>query len=303
MSEILHINSLSQAHSLLGLAEPKHPLISVNFDCDMSYDNSLVGRKITFDNYLIFFKEGVEGSIGYGRNSYDFENSTMVFIAPGQVMEMVDCSQLENSKGFSLTFHPDLIRKSSLGGRIDQYGFFSYESNEALHLSANERKDIEEIIGKIKREYEQNLDQHSQTLIVSNLELLLNYCMRFYDRQFYTRTNFNKDFVADFAMKLSTYFKSEEPSLTGIPSVKHFAAELNMSPNYLSDMLKKETGKSAKSHINDFMVNKAKNELLGTEKAINEIAYELGFEYPQGLNKLFKKETGMTPAEYRMNSN
>lgn len=303
MPEILHIKSIAQAHSLLGLPEPKHPLISVNYDCNMNYDSALVGRKITFDNYVIFFKEGIEGSIGYGRNSYDFENSTMVFIAPGQVLEMMDCSKVKNSKGFSLTFHPDLIRRSSLGSKIDEYKFFSYESNEALHLSADERKDIEEIINKIKREYEQNLDQHSQTLIVSNLELLLNYCLRFYDRQFYTRTNFNKDFVADFAMKLSAYFKSEKPSLTGIPSVKYFASELNMSPNYLSDMLKKETGKSAKSHINDFMVNKAKNELLGTAKAINEIAYELGFEYPQGLNKLFKKETGMTPAEYRIMSN
>jgi AraC-like DNA-binding protein len=303
MPEILHIKSIAQAHSLLGLPEPKHPLISVNYDCNMNYDSALVGRKITFDNYVIFFKEGIEGSIGYGRNSYDFENSTMVFIAPGQVLEMMDCSKVKNSKGFSLTFHPDLIRRSSLGSKIDEYKFFSYESNEALHLSADERKDIEEIINKIKREYEQNLDQHSQTLIVSNLELLLNYCLRFYDRQFYTRTNFNKDLVADFAMKLSAYFKSEKPSLTGIPSVKYFASELNMSPNYLSDMLKKETGKSAKSHINDFMVNKAKNELLGTAKAINEIAYELGFEYPQGLNKLFKKETGMTPAEYRIMSN
>lgn len=303
MSEILHIESLAQAHKLLGLAEPKHPLISVNLDCNVNYDNSLIGKKITFDNYLIFFKDGVEGSIGYGRNSYDFENSTMVFIAPGQVMEMIDCSQFKNSQGFSLTFNPDLIRRSSLGSRIDEYGFFSYESNEALHLSADERKDIEEIIAKIKREYEQNIDQHSQALIISNLELLLNYCLRFYDRQFYTRTNFNKDFVAEFAMKLSSYFKSDQPTLSGIPSVKYFAAELNMSANYLSDLLKKETGKSAKSHINDFMVNKAKNELLGTAKAINEIAFELGFEYPQGLNKLFKKETGMTPAEYRSVSN
>jgi len=303
MSEILHIKSIAQAHQLLGLPEPKHPLISVNLDCHLDYDKTLVGRKITFDNYLIFFKDGIEGSIGYGRNSYDFENSTMVFIAPGQVMEMIDCSHLKNSQGFSLTFHPDLIRKSGLGTRIDEYGFFEYESNEALHLSADERKDIEEIIAKIKREYEQNLDQHSQTLIVSNLELLLNYCLRFYDRQFYTRTNFNKDFVADFAMKISGYFKSEQPALKGIPSVKYFAEELSMSPNYLSDLLKKETGKSAKSHINDFMVNKAKNLLLGSEKAVSEIAYELGFEYPQGLNKLFKKETGMTPAEYRVSNN
>ncbi|MGB0431929.1 MAG: helix-turn-helix domain-containing protein [Bacteroidia bacterium] len=303
MSDILHIKSIAQAHSLLGLPEPKHPLISVNMDCDANYDKSVVGHKITFDNYLIFFKEGVEGSMGYGRNSYDFENSTMVFIAPGQVLELVDCARLKNSQGFSLTFHPDLIRKSGLGSRIDEYDFFSYESNEALHLSAIERTDIEEIIGKIKREYEQNIDQHSQALIISNLELLLNYCLRFYDRQFYTRSNFNKDIVADFAKKLSSYFSTGIINEMGVPSVKYFAAELNMSPNYLSDMLKKETGKSAKSHINDFMVNKAKNELLGTAKAINEIAYELGFEYPQGLNKLFKKETGMTPAEYRINSN
>lgn len=303
MSEILNIKSIAEAHKLLGLDEPKHPLIAVNYDMDMAYGNELVGKKMTFDNYLIFFKDGKEGSLGYGRNSYDFENSTLVFIAPGQVLEMIDCHALTESKGWSLTFHPDLIRKSSLGQRIDEYNFFSYESNEALHLSADERTDIEEIIAKIKREYERNIDRHSQMLIISNLELLLNYCLRFYDRQFYTRSNFNKDLVADFALKLSEYYKTNKASISGIPSVSLFALQLNMSANYLSDLLKKETGKSAKSHINDYMINKAKNLLLGTDKAISEIAYELGFEYPQGFNKLFKNNTGLTPASYRTSNN
>ncbi|MBI1184809.1 AraC family transcriptional regulator, partial [bacterium] len=195
MSQIIHIQSISQVHQLLNLPEPKHPLITFYEDCKADFAAEYEGQKFSSELYTIFFKNGDEGSIGYGRNTYDFENSTLVFVAPAQVIEMPNPQYVKNCKGWTLMFHPDLIRGSHLGKQIDNYSFFAYEANEALHLSAQERADIEEIIAKIVREYSQNIDRHSQTLIVSNLELLLNYCLRFYDRQFYTRTNFNKDFV------------------------------------------------------------------------------------------------------------
>lgn len=299
MNEIIPIQSITEAHELMGQAAPKHPLISIQYDKETCFNPDFVGARMTFDAYLIMFKDKRSGSMGYGRNSYDFQEGTLVFMAPGQVMEVPEVEVLENSLGWSLAFHPDLIRKSHLAEIMDEYSFFSYEVNEALHLSAEEQQHILDVIRQIEKEYSQPIDRHSQRLIISNLELLLNYCTRFYDRQFYTRTNFNQDFVSDFEHILKAYFKSDRPRESGIPQISYFARELNMSTNYLSDLLKKETGKSAKAHINEFLVDKAKTALLSSNSSVSQIAYDLGFEYPQSLSRLFKSKTGISPNEYR----
>ena len=205
----------------------------------------------------------------------------------------------EDTKTWFLLFHPDLIRKSTLGKNIDNYSFFSYEANEALHLSAEEQEYVFSIVKQIKREYSQNLDTHSHQLIISNLELLLNNCLRFYDRQFYTRTSFNKDFVTEFESLLKNYFSSDMPLMHGMPKVSYFSDQLNMSANYMSDLLKKETGLSAKGHINKILVNKAKNALLNSTDSVSQIAYDLGFEHPQSFTRLFKSKTGVSPNEFR----
>jgi AraC-like DNA-binding protein len=299
MNDIIHIKSISEAHASLGLPAPKHPLISVHNDQDILNKEVFAGRRFSSDMYMIMFKDNISGSLGYGRNSYDFQHGTLVFVGPGQVITVPSKEVMANSKGWSMSFHPDLIRKSHLGEIIDEYSFFSYEVNEALHLSKDEQDYILEVVKQIQKEYSQNIDKHSQRLIISNLELLLNYCTRFYDRQFYTRTNFNKDFVVQFDRILKDYFRKDLPTKIGIPTVSYFGKEMSMSANYLSDLLKKETGKSIKTHINEMLIDKTKTALLTTTDSIGQIAYDLCFEYPQSLSRLFKSKTGLTPNEYR----
>ena len=303
MSDIFRLTSITQVHQLLGLPAPKHPLISLNKEDDrdqkFEVNESYYNMRYTSDMYAIMYKDSVSGSLGYGRNTYDFQHGTLIFMSPGQVFETPSREQIVSNKGWGLMFHPDLLRKSTLGENIDSYTFFSYEVNEALHLSEKEEKFIFEVVKQIEEEYSQNIDRHSQRLIISNLELLLNYCTRFYDRQFYTRTNFNKDYVSTFESKLKAYFNSDKPSTIGIPPVSFFGKELNMSTSYLSDLLKKETGKSIKEHINELLVDKAKTILLNTNSSISEVAYQLGFDYPQSFTRLFKNKTGISPNEYR----
>ena len=299
MGNIIKIESVSQVHDFYQISRPKHPLISLlpitdemtNYDYgDHTYVSSL---------YQISLKKGISGSMIYGRNSYDFEDATMTFLKPNQAIKIENQDQHSGSSGWTLIFHPDLIRKSELGKAIEQYSFFSYESNEALHLSEDEIESLKEIVTKIEREYCQNMDRHSQNLIITNLQLLLDYCTRYYDRQFYTRTNLNRDFVTKFESHLITYFNSSKPIENGLPSVTYFGEEMNMSSHYLSDLLKKETGQSAQEHIYYHLIEKAKTELLGTDNSIGEVAYSLGFEYPNHFSKLFKSKTGMSPAQYR----
>ncbi len=299
MSEIIHIESIEQIHQMMGLTKPKHPLVSVVYMKDFPSNMDFEGFRFSSELYMVSLKDGVEGSIQYGRNSYDFSDGTMVFMKPHQVIHGTKENICADSKGWMLLFHPDLIRRSELGKSMGQYSFFDYEVNEALHLSKEEQQMVGDLAGKIVLEYQQNIDKHSQKLIVSNLELLLNYCTRYYDRQFYVRTNLNQDHVTQFESMLKDYFNSEKPSSQGLPTVKYCGEQLHMSPNYLSDLLKKETGKSAKDHIYSFVVNRAKNKLLGSANSISEIAYDLGFEYPQHFSKLFKSKTGMSPAQYR----
>lgn len=296
-----HINSISQAHKAVGLPKPKHPLVSVVKTADFRPTVDFRGVKLVNNLYEITLKQSGCGNLVYGRNSYDYEEGTLVFTSPGQVTifdgEMSTDS--DTNKGWTLAFHPDLIRKSSLAERMNRFTFFNYEVNEALHLSDEELSIIEDILDKIVKEYSQNLDKHSQNIIISNIELLLDYCTRFYDRQFYTRTNLNLDYVSKFEKLLNKYYENALIDEKGLPNVKYLANELNFSSNYLSDLLKKETGKTAQEHIHLFVIEKAKNRLLNSNNSISEIGYSLGFEYPQHFSNLFKSKTGMSPTEYR----
>ncbi len=299
MNKIFHIKSITEANKLFGKTPPKHPLISVMWAKDFPDFHQFEGLKFNTDLFMVSLKDGITGSMGYGRNSYDFTEGTMVFSKPNQVLSSEEKNIADDAKGWVLLFHPDLIRKSELGKTIDNYTFFDYEVHEALHLSEDEKATLTDLIKKIEAEINQNIDKHSQKLIISTIELILDYCNRYYDRQFYVRANLHQDHVAEFESFLKSYFNSEKPMEEGLPSVKYCGEQLHMSPNYLSDLLKKETGRSAKDHIYAFVVNKAKNKLLGTSESISEIAYNLGFEYPQHFSKLFKKQTGMSPAHYR----
>ncbi len=301
MSKVFEINSISQAHQSVGLPAPKHPLVSVVRTADFRPVVDFRGIKVVNNLFQISLKNLGCGNLMYGKNSYDYEQGTLVFTSPGQVTvfegEMPENTEEDNS--WTLAFHPDLIRKSNLAEKINQYSFFSYEVNEALHLSEDERKTIEELLDKIEKEYSQNIDKHSQNLIIANIELLLDYCTRFYDRQFYTRANINVDFVSKFEKLLKTYYNVEKANELGLPNVQYLANKLNFSPNYLSDLLKKETGKTAQEHIHLFVINKAKNSLLNSRSSISEIGYSLGFDYPQHFSNLFKSKTGYSPSEYR----
>jgi len=295
------IDSISQAHRSMGLPAPKHPLVSVVQTKDFNTKQDFTGIKIVNNLYQITLKQLGCGNLYYGKNSYDYEEGTLVFTSPGQVtmFEGEMPTEDDSNAGWILAFHPDLIRKSSLADKMSQYSFFNYEVNEALHLSAEELKTIEDLLDKIVIEYNQNLDKHSQNLIISNIELMLDYCTRFYDRQFYTRSNLNLDYVSKFEKTLKTYFDTGRVHEMGLPNVRFLAQELNFSASYLSDLLKKETGKTAQEHIHLFVIEKAKNKLLNSKNSISEIGYSLGFEYPQHFSNLFKSKTGLSPSEYR----
>ncbi len=302
MSDILHVEDITQAHKIFGIAKPKHPLVSVIQHKDIQLGETFHQFRYTLGMYYIANKNDGQGSIRYGRSSYDFQEGSIIFAKPGQVMSYDGHQPTAPETGWTLLFHPDLIRKSELGKIIEQYSFFAYDITEALHLSDVEKRSLDEVLAKIEKEYQQNIDRHSQKLIIANIQLLLDYCTRYYDRQFYTRTNLNKDILAKFENLLTTYYSNENQLISGVPSVYYCGQQLNISPKYLSDLLKKETGKNAKAHIDDFLIEKAKNRLLSSADSVGEIAYALGYEYSQHFSKIFKAKTGMSPSEYR-NSN
>ena len=235
----------------------------------------------------------------YGRNYYDYQEGTLVFVAPGQVMHIETDGQVYQPKGHALVFHPDLIKGTSLAKSINDYNFFSYNSTEGLHLSEREREIVMDCFSKIEFELQQNIDKHSKKLIASNIELFLNYCDRFYDRQFITRDHVNKGILEKFEELLNSYFSSDKPQNIGLPSVAYFAEKLHLSANYFGDLIKKETGKSAKEYVLNKIIDVAKDKIFVANKTVNEIAYELGFTYPQHFTRLFKNVTGYTPNEYR----
>lgn len=298
MKKLIRIRSITELHQRIGFTKPKHPLISViDLDkIDSSIIQGLEGKSIEVGLYSISLKK-ISGQLKYGRQYYDFGEGSLVFMSPAQVITYSNDLQIE--EGWGLYFHPDLIYSSGLGRKIHHYSFFNYDVNEALHVSNEEELIINDCILNIEKEYSQNIDQHTQTLLISNLELLLNYCNRFYGRQFYTREKNCKDVVQDFENLLIEYFSKDTLIEAGLPDVKYFAGKLNLSPNYLTDLLTRHTGKSTQEHIHLRLIEKAKSFLWGSEKSISEIAYQLGFDHPSHFNKLFKSKTGKTPGEFR----
>lgn len=299
MKDIVRIKTIGQVHEIYGFEKPRHPLVTVLPIDERMTEFEYGDTSYTFDFYQISLKAGIKGTLSYGRNSYDFEEGTMTFIKPNQIVKVVDSEDYKDGKGWTLLFHPDLLRKSELGNTIENYSFFGYEVSEALHLSDEEKKSLTELANKIEKEYNQNIDRHSQELIIANIEMMLKYCKRYYDRQFYTRTNLNKDIISKFEKVLHDYYNSDTPTEHGVLTVKYCAHTLAMSSNYLGDLIKSETGRSAKDHIQDYIIEKAKTSIMGSNDPISEIAYNLGFEYPQSFNKLFKARTGMSPSKYR----
>lgn len=278
-----------------------HPLVSV-IDFSKANPRTWGGEKsvrIIYGFYCIFLKEVKCGDLKYGRNYYDYQEGTLVFTAPGQVMELENTGEIYQPVGHALVFHPDLLPGTSLAKNIGDYGFFSYNSNEALHLSERERQIVMDCLSNIAFELNQTVDKHSKKLIASNIELFLNYCERFYDRQFITRDNANRGILEKFEEILNAYFSSEKPKEIGLPSVAWCAHELNLSANYFGDLIKKETGKSAQEYLQNKVIETAKNRIFDFNKTINEVAFELGFKYPQHFTRLFKQKTGISPSEYR----
>jgi AraC family transcriptional regulator, transcriptional activator of pobA len=276
--------------------ETLHPLVSV---VDLSKASPRQGMKMYFGFYTIFLKEVKCGDMQYGRHTYDYQEGTLVFLAPGQTAGINSNDVTYQPKGYALVFHSDLIHGTALGRHIQDYSFFGYQSNEALHLSERERKIVLDCFTKIEYELEHLIDKHSKKLIVSNIELFLNYCTRFYDRQFMTRDNAHRGILERFENLLNDYFQADKPQNLGLPSVAHFAQELNLSASYFGDLIKKETGKTAQEYIQWKTIDIAKERIFDADKSVSEIAYELGFKYPQHFIRFFKQRVGFTPSEYR----
>ncbi len=283
----------------MGHPKPKHPLITFIDFADTMLSEMEENFKFVSGFYAIIHKENVHCDFKYGRGDYDFEEGSLLFMAPEQLLVFEGASGAGNSKGWGIFFHPDLIRKSILSERIKEYSFFSYDLNEALHLSDQERKTITDIAHNIRSEYSQNIDVYSQDVIVSNIELLLSHSKRYYGRQFITRNSQNLDAISRFESLLNEYYTKNKQIDKGIPKVQYFAEKLNLSAPYLTDLLKQVNGKNTQEHIHLKIVDLAKTKLLNTNGSVSEIAYDLGFEYPQYFSRMFKKKTGLSPAEYR----
>lgn len=295
-----HFKSLSSYLDYLELPRPEHPMLSV---FNSKGDGYLPCPRessppITNDCYSISFKKYVEGDLNYGRTKYDFTNGALIFIAPRQILQW-DSSVVFERKGFSINFHEDFLKGTDLAQQIKKYGFFSYSVNEALHLSPKEEKQIESIVSTIEIEYQNNQDAFSKEIIISQLSTLFKYANRFYERQFLNRKELSNNLLERFNLKLSEYFELGELQEKGIPSIEQIANKMSVSQRYLSDTLKKETGKTTTEHLHLHLINEAKNILLNPNKSISEVAYELGFEYPQYFSRLFKKKEGISPTEYR----
>lgn len=292
------VNSISEQRRLFSLPKPEHPLVSlVNLD-NLPVEHKRIPGTFIFNFYSIAIKRCLHGKLKYGQNYYDFDEGIMAFMAPGQILTIESSDEAPQS-GWVLLFHPDFLRGYPIGKTIGKYGFFSYAVNEALHLSEREEEMIEAIMKNIEQEYRSNIDKFSQDVMVSQIELLLNYSNRFYNRQFITRKNINSDLLTKLENLLDDYFSSDEALELGLPTVRYVADKLNVSPNYLSDMLRSLTGQSTQQHIHNKLIAKAKEILTATSRSVGEIAGELGFETPQSFSRLFKNKTNFSPLEYR----
>lgn len=300
MSTFIHLQTIPDLFGFFRLGQSvRHPLIAiVDFSKVQEEINDVT--KISADFYSLIFKNYNRNNVRYGRKLVDFTNGSLICMAPNQIIEMdSDTEGLPEMSGWGLFFHPDLIRATFLGDKMKEYNFFSYEMSEALHLSEKEKQVLYNVVEKIEGELQENIDGYSQGIIVSGIELLLNYCARFYGRQFITRKQSNHTVVTQVEKILADYFKQHDISERGLPTVKYLADQVYLSPGYLSDLLKKETGKNTQEQIHFYLIEEAKNILLNTNRSVGEIAYSLGFEYPQYFNKLFKQKTGKTPIQFR----
>jgi AraC family transcriptional regulator, transcriptional activator of pobA len=298
----IKINSVSELHRLVGLSKPLHPLISLIKMDDLIRSNHQEDVNFTFNFYGISLKKNIKGKLKYGQNYFDFDEGVLGMTSPQQVLSVSNKDDYEVS-GWWLVFHTDFILNYPLGKTIKNYGFFSYHVNEALHLSDNEEKMLEGIFKNIEHEYQTSIDSFSQDVMISHIELLLNYCNRFYNRQFLTRKTTSNDLLSKMEALLDDYFNSDKILQQGLPTVQYFSERLNVSSNYLSDLLRTITGQTTQQHIHNKLIEQAKVILTTTNLSVSEIAYQLGFEHSQSFSKLFKSKTDLTPVEFRASFN
>jgi len=300
--EILRIKSISQYHQLLSLPKPQHPLVSI-----LRFDNFPVipietTVKFTMEFYVVTIKKDCACKVKYGQTHYDFDEGVMSFMAPEQLMTL-DIDFIPPGSGWSMLVHPDLVRNYPLGQKMKEYGFFDYAMNEALILSEKEEASINDIFQNIEQEYQLPIDRFSQDVLVSQLDLLLTFSNRYYNRQFITRKVQNSDLLTKVEALLTEYFNQDQIENADLRSVTFLAEQLNMSAKYLSDTLRSLTGQSTQQHIQNKVIEKAKQMLATTNLSVGEIAYQFGYEYPQSFSKLFKKKTNLSPLEFRQSFN
>ncbi|MDG4653128.1 helix-turn-helix domain-containing protein [Chryseobacterium arthrosphaerae] len=296
----LKISSISEMHDLLQLPKPLHPLVSLVDNTKMTISKDMLSRSFILNFYKISYKYSTVGKMGYGRGYYDFNEGGMMFTSPGQILSTDEGAEY---CGYTLLVHPDFIRNYPLAKNIKNFGFFSYDTNEALHLSDQEKNTVMGLLDSITNELNTAIDEVTQDVIISYIEVLLNYSNRFYKRQFITRKAVNSDLLAKMDHILEDYFNQQETLTKGLPTVEFLASALHLSPHYLSDMLRNLTGQNAQQHIHEKLIEKAKEYLTTTRFSVSEVAYALGFEHPQSFNKLFKKKTDETPLSYRQSFN
>lgn len=294
-------NSISELHKVLGFPNPLHPLVSLVNYADIKTPYEELPKALLLNLYKISYKKSLTGKIKYGQNYYDFDEGGLSFVSPNQVISSTEDEK--DYSGYTLLFHPDFIRNYQLDTKIKTYGFFSYSVNEALFLSDKEKQIIFSVFENIKDELNNTIDNFSQDVIVSHIEVLLNYSNRFYKRQFITRKAINHNLLTQLEQILNAYFEQEEALQKGLPTVEYLAERLNVSARYLSDMLRSLTGHNAQQHIHEKLIEKAKEYLTSTNLSVSEIAYQLGFEHSQSFNKLFKKKTNLTPIEFKQSFN
>lgn len=294
-NKILKADSINAYNEWAGV-ETRNPLISIIHLNDVK---PLRHARKLYGLYAIFLKDAQCGELRYGCKYYDYKDGTMLFVAPGQVVGADDDGSTFQPDGWVLLFHPDLLVGTPLAKHIRDYSFFSYDTDEALHVSKQERELLMDCYKKINYELDHAIDKHSRQLIVDSIKMLLDYSTRFYDRQFITRENVNRDILSKIADILDDYYESDKPIRIGLPSVQYVADQVHLSPNYLSDMVKKETGEPVLEHIHSHIIDLAKTQLTTGTKTVSEVSYQLGFQYPQHFTRLFKKRVGITPTEYR----
>ena len=298
------IKTISEFHRLRGLPAPQHPLISVVNFAAVKLSSEEASLNLILDFYCVFIKRDLSCTLKYGQQQYDFDKGIMFFIAPSQLLGVEVCPNVGlKPEGWMLLIHPDFLWNTSLAKAIKQYEYFNYSVNEALFLSAKEEATIINVVHNIEQEYLSNIDKFSQSIIISQIETLLNYAERFYQRQFITRKITNHQILDRLEDLLSDYFNSDESIKTELPTVQFVSEKLNVSPNYLSGLLKTLTGQSTQQHIHEKLIEKAKEKLSTTNLSVSEIAYELGFEHPQSFSKLFKSKTNFSPLEFRSSFN